>query len=58
MLRIVLILLAALWGEGLALAQEVQPVPKLAVRVTDLTETLSQDQRSSLEAKLADFERR
>ncbi len=34
------------------------PVPKLESRVTDLTDTLSADQRTALERKLADFEKR
>jgi len=39
---------------GAALAQ--QPVPPLTARVTDLTQTLSPDQRQALEAKLAAME--
>lgn len=39
----------------LALAEEV-PVPELAARVTDLTNTLSPDQKSALESRLAAFE--
>lgn len=42
---------------SLAGAQELQPIPRLAARVTDQTATLSPDQRKQLEAKLADFER-
>ncbi|MFZ4538273.1 TPM domain-containing protein [Propionivibrio sp.] len=43
---------------GLAAAQAILPVPPLAGRVTDLTATLSTDQRSRLEARLAAFEAR
>ncbi len=38
-------------------AQDLQPVPPLAARVTDQTGTLSAAQRDALEAKLAAFER-
>ncbi len=41
----------------LAAADGGQAVPALRARVTDLTATLSADQRGRLEAKLADFER-
>ena len=41
----------------LAGAQELQAIPKLAARVMDLTATLSAEQKSQLETKLADFER-
>ena len=41
----------------LAGAQAVLPIPPLAARVTDLTATLSADQRSRLEEKIAAFER-
>jgi uncharacterized protein len=37
-------------------AQDLQPVPKLAARVTDQTGTLTASQRDALEAKLAAFE--
>lgn len=37
-------------------AQELQPVPALTARVTDLTATLSAEQKASLDAKLAAFE--
>ena len=59
MLRLLLSLLAGalLWGSGLAGAQALQPVPELAARVTDLTATLTEEERGSLETKLADFER-
>lgn len=38
-------------------AQTLQPVPKLTARVTDLTATLSADEREGLENKLATVER-
>src|SRR5438874_338354 len=37
-------------------AQGLQPIPKLTARVTDLTGTLSAEQQSALEQKLAAFE--
>ena len=43
---------------GFASAQSLQPVPPLAARVTDLTGTLTADERAQLEAKLAQFESR
>jgi len=43
-----------IWASGTALAQ--QAVPPLTARVTDLTQTLSADQRQALEAKLAALE--
>jgi uncharacterized protein len=43
---------------GLAGAQGVAPIPKLEARVTDLTGTLTAEQQSSLEDKLAAFEAR
>jgi uncharacterized protein len=58
MLRIVLALLLALSSGGTAAADELQPIPALAARVTDLTETLSSEQRSGIEAKLTEFEQR
>lgn len=42
---------------GLAGAQERAAIPALAARVTDLTATLSAEQRQRLEARLAAFER-
>lgn len=39
-------------------AQELQPIPPLAARVTDETGTLTTGQRAALEAKLAAFEAR
>jgi uncharacterized protein len=41
-----------------ALAQSLQPVPKLTARVTDLTGTLTAEQQSMLEEKLSAFEAR
>ncbi|WP_374565133.1 YgcG family protein [Ideonella sp.] len=54
-----LMLALALWPglAGAALAQELQPVPALAARVTDTTGTLSAKQREAIDAKLAAFER-
>ena len=46
-----------LFVAGWVAAQTLQPIPALSSRVTDLTATLSADQRSSLEEKLAAFER-
>jgi uncharacterized protein len=51
-----LALLAA--AVGLAVAQGLVPVPKLEARVTDLTGTLTAEQQSALEEKLAAFEAR
>jgi uncharacterized protein len=51
--------LALLWllGCGLsAAAQDLQPIPKLTARVTDLTGTLTAEQQNALEQKLAAFE--
>jgi uncharacterized protein len=50
---------ALLWILGLgavAGAQDLQPIPKLAARVTDLTGTLTADQQNTLEQQLAAFE--
>jgi uncharacterized protein len=49
-------LTAALLGPVPAAAQAVLPVPPLAARVIDQTGTLSAEQRTALEAKLAAFE--
>jgi len=45
-----------LFVAGLAGAQALLPIPALVARVTDLTATLSADQRSRLEEKIAAFE--
>jgi uncharacterized protein len=50
---------ALFWILGLgatAAAQDLQPIPKLAARITDLTGTLTADQQNSLEQQLAAFE--
>ena len=50
---------ALLWLFGLGLtaaAQGLQPIPKLTARVTDLTGTLTAEQQTALEQKLAAFE--
>src|SRR5690606_28067760 len=41
-----------------AAAQELQPVPELTARVTDLTGTLTAGQQAELEQRLAAFEQR
>lgn len=46
-----------LFTAAVAAADGNQAIPALRARVTDLTATLSADQRGRLEAKLADFER-
>lgn len=46
-----------LFVAGWVAAQTQQPIPALSSRVTDLTATLSADQRGRLEEKLAAFER-
>jgi uncharacterized protein len=59
--------LRARWWAGVALplflglalaagAQDLQPIPKLATRVTDLTGTLTAGQQTALEQKLSAFE--
>jgi uncharacterized protein len=48
----------AVAGGSAALAQNLQPVPSLNARVTDLTGTLTAEQQSSLEEKLSAFESR
>ena len=45
-----------LWLAPAALAQGLQPIPKLSARVTDLTGTLTAEQQTALEQKLAAFE--
>ena len=50
---------ALLWLLGLGLsaaAQDLQAIPKLTARVTDLTGTLTAEQQNALEQKLATFE--
>lgn len=46
-----------LLGSGFAHSDELPPVPRLVARVTDLTATLTSEQRGLLNAKLAAFER-
>jgi len=46
-----------LLGAGWVSAEDLQPVPALSSRVTDLSGTLTAEQRGQLEAKLAAFER-
>jgi uncharacterized protein len=53
-----LLMAAMLLVAGAALAQALQPVPKLEARVTDQTGTLTAAQQAELEQKLADFEAR
>ena len=50
--------LALLWllGAAVCAAQDLQPIPKLAARVTDLTGTLTAEQQNALEQKLSAFE--
>jgi len=59
-LRLILLCAALLWAALLplqpALAQDVQPVPPLSARVIDQTGTLTAEQQTALEAKLAAFE--
>ena len=59
-LRLILLWAALLWAALLPLqpaqAQDVQPVPPLSARVIDQTGTLTAEQASALEAKLAAFE--
>jgi uncharacterized protein len=56
MRRVLVFLLAACCWLGLALAQDVLPVPALSARVIDQTGTLDAIQRKGLEDKLAAFE--
>ncbi|MGH8249580.1 MAG: TPM domain-containing protein [Steroidobacteraceae bacterium] len=51
-------LLIALLPAAAASAQSLRPIPPLEARVTDLTGTLTADERSRLEARLAEFEAR
>lgn len=55
--RLLLAIFASLWWGAPVVAQELQPIPALAARVTDTTSTLSAKQSDALEAKLATFER-
>jgi uncharacterized protein len=48
--------LAALAADATPAAQGLQPIPRLAARVTDLTGTLTAAQQTALEQKLAAFE--
>lgn len=57
-LVLLLALVAALPVAVPAFGQELQPVPKLESRVTDLTGTLTAGQQAELEQKLAAFEQR
>lgn len=55
---LLLALLAALPAAMPAQAQDLQPIPRLESRVTDLTGTLTAAQQAELEQKLAAFEQR
>ncbi len=55
---LLLVFAAALPVAAPALAQDLQPVPRLEARVTDLTGTLTAGQQAELEQKLAAFEQR
>ena len=55
--RVIVLLAGLLFAAGLA-AQELQAVPALEARVTDLTGTLTAAQQADLEQKLAAFEQR
>jgi uncharacterized protein len=60
-MRLKLTVLALLLWAALPLsatAQALQPIPRLEVRVTDVTGTLTAAQQAELEQKLADFESR
>ena len=50
------LLALAMFAAAAAFAQNLQPVPKLTARITDLTGTLTAEQQSSLDDKLAAFE--
>jgi uncharacterized protein len=52
------LLALAMFAAAAAFAQNLQPVPKLTARITDLTGTLTAEQQSSLDDKLAAFEAR
>jgi uncharacterized protein len=53
-----LCLVACLFTSASALAQNLQPIPNLAARVTDVTGTLTAEQQAQLEEKLSAFEAR
>ena len=55
-LALPLLLALSLGAAAQAPAAGLQPIPKLTARVTDLTGTLSADQQTALEQKLAAFE--
>jgi uncharacterized protein len=57
-LHALILVLLFLCSATLVFAQDLQPVPKLEARVTDLTGTLTAEQQASLEEKLAAFEAR
>jgi uncharacterized protein len=57
-LRCARLLALAMFAAAAAFAQNLQPVPKLTARITDLTGTLTAEQQSSLDDKLAAFEAR
>ena len=54
--RLLILCAAAVLAAAPAVAQQLQPVPALERRVTDLTGTLTAAQQQQLEARLADFE--
>jgi uncharacterized protein len=56
--RLALAVCAALLAGAGALAQDLQPIPPLRARVTDLTGTLNASEQAALEQKLAAFEAR
>nr|WP_155625040.1 YgcG family protein [Burkholderia vietnamiensis] len=58
MVRAALVVLAVLFWWSNAVGQTAQPVPALSARVTDATGTLSDEQRSTLEQSLKDYEAR
>jgi uncharacterized protein len=58
MVRAALVALAVLFWWSNAVGQTAQPVPALSARVTDATGTLSDEQRSTLEQSLKDYEAR
>lgn len=58
MWRLFAALLLGLWVNFAAAADGLVPLPELKARVTDLTATLSSEQRQQLESRLAEFETR